>query len=90
MADGRGRGPAARRAHAGIDVGAKVEIYNLINQLAASGKAIVLVSSYLPEALGMSDRLLVMRRGAIVAEFKHSEATQEDMMFAATGQARAT
>jgi len=74
----------------GIDVGAKVEIYNLINKLAESGKAIVLVSSYLPEVLGMSDRLLVMRRGAIVAEFKHGEATQEDVMFAATGQAPAT
>jgi ribose transport system ATP-binding protein len=73
----------------GIDVGAKVEIYNLINKLAESGKAIVLVSSYLPEALGMSDRVLVMRRGAIVAEFKHGEATQEDVMFAATGHTRA-
>ncbi len=50
----------------------------------------MLVSSYLPEVLGMSDRLLVMRRGAIVAEFKHGEATQEDVMFAATGQAPAT
>ncbi len=71
----------------GIDVGAKVEIYGLINRLAESGKAIILVSSYLPEALGMSDRVLVMRRGAIVAEFKHGEATQEDIMFAAMGQA---
>ncbi|MGH2869334.1 MAG: sugar ABC transporter ATP-binding protein [Solirubrobacteraceae bacterium] len=71
----------------GIDVGAKVEIYNLINKLAEAGKAIVLVSSYLPEALGMSDRVLVMRRGAIVAEFTHGEATQEDIMFAAMGQA---
>jgi len=73
----------------GVDVGAKVEIYSLINKLAESGQAIVLVSSYLPEALAMSDRVLVMRRGAIVAEFKHGEATQEDIMFAAMGQAPA-
>jgi ribose transport system ATP-binding protein len=71
----------------GVDVGAKVEIYALINKLAESGKAIILVSSYLPEGLGMSDRMIVMRDGAIVAEFKHGEATQEDIMFAAMGQA---
>ena len=70
----------------GIDVGAKVEIYRLINKLAAAGKAIILLSSYLPEVLGMSDRILVMRRGAVVAEFGRGEATQEDIMFAATGQ----
>jgi len=70
----------------GIDVGAKVEIYRLINRLAKQGKAVILLSSYLPEVLGMSDRILVMRRGAIVAEFKRGEATQEDVMFAATGQ----
>ncbi len=70
----------------GIDVGAKVEIYGLINELAEAGKGVILVSSYLPEALGMSDRILVMRRGAIVAEFRHGEATQEDIMFAAMGQ----
>ena len=70
----------------GIDVGAKVEIYRLINDLTAQGKAVILLSSYLPEVLGMSDRILVMRRGAVVAEFTASEATQEDLMFAATGQ----
>jgi ribose transport system ATP-binding protein len=70
----------------GIDVGAKVEIYGLINRLVAAGKGIILLSSYLPEVLGMSDRVLVMRRGAIVAEFARGEATQEDLMFAATGQ----
>lgn len=70
----------------GIDVGAKVEIYRLINQLAEQGKAVILLSSHLPEVLGMSDRILVMRRGAIVAEFKRGEATQEGVMFAATGQ----
>ncbi len=72
----------------GIDVGAKVEIYRLINKLAAEGKAIILLSSSLPEVLGMSDRILVMWRGAITAEFDPREATQEDIMFAATGQAR--
>lgn len=70
----------------GIDVGAKVEIYRLINKLAGAGKAIILLSSYLPEVLGMSDRVLVMRRGAIVAEFGRGDATQEGIMFAATGQ----
>jgi len=73
----------------GIDVGAKVEIYGLINQLARQGKAVILLSSYLPEVLGMSDRILVMRRGAIVAEFTAGEATQENVMFAATGQREA-
>ncbi len=70
----------------GIDVGAKVEIYGLINRLVRAGKGIILLSSYLPEVLGMSDRVLVMRRGAIVAEFARGKATQEDVMFAATGQ----
>jgi ribose transport system ATP-binding protein len=74
----------------GIDVGAKVEIYGLINKLAEQGKGVILLSSHLPEVLGMSDQILVMRRGAIVAEFKRGEATQEDLMFAATGQERAT
>ena len=73
----------------GIDVGAKVEIYRLINELAAQGKAVILLSSYLPEVLGMSDRILVMRRGAVVAEFTAGEATQENLMFAATGQPHA-
>lgn len=73
----------------GIDVGAKVEIYRLINRLAKQGTAVILLSSYLPEVLGMSDRILVMRRSAIVAEFRRGETTQEDLMFAATGQQQA-
>jgi ABC-type sugar transport system ATPase subunit len=72
----------------GVDVGAKVEIYRLMNRLAAEGKAIILLSSSLPEVLGMSDRVLVMWRGAITAEFDARDATQEDIMFAATGQVR--
>jgi ribose transport system ATP-binding protein len=73
----------------GIDVGAKVEIYKFINDLAAEGKAIILLSSYLPEVLGMGDRIMVMRAGAIVAEFERGQATQEEIMFAATGQRQA-
>ncbi len=65
----------------GIDVGAKQEIYLLINRLAAAGKAILLISSELPEVLGMSDRLLVMREGRLVAEIKDvAGATQEQVL----------
>lgn len=65
----------------GIDVGAKFEIYQLMNQLAAAGKAIVMVSSELPEILGMSDRILVMREGEVVGEIENtSETTQEDVL----------
>jgi ribose transport system ATP-binding protein len=61
----------------GIDVGAKVEIYQLMNQLAADGIGILMVSSELPEVLGMADRIYVMREGRIVGELSRSEATQE-------------
>ena len=64
----------------GVDVGAKVEIYQLINTLKAAGGAVVLVSSELPEVLGMSDRLLVMAEGRITGELVAAEATQEDVM----------
>lgn len=65
----------------GIDVGAKYEIYQLINALAAEGKAIILVSSELPEVLGMSDRILVMRKGEIAGEIQEvASANQEDIM----------
>jgi ribose transport system ATP-binding protein len=69
----------------GIDVGAKVEIYQLINQLAARGAAILMISSELPEILGMSDRILVMSGGRIAGEFLASEATQENLLAAALG-----
>jgi ABC-type sugar transport system ATPase subunit len=72
----------------GVDVGVKVEIYRIINDLVGSGKAIILVSDYLPELLGMSDRILVMRDGAIVAEFQRGAATQENIMLAASGHAQ--
>jgi ribose transport system ATP-binding protein len=69
----------------GIDVGAKVEVYRLMNALLAKGAAIIMISSELPEVLGMSDRILVMREGRIVAEFDRAIATQEKIMsFAAT------
>jgi ribose transport system ATP-binding protein len=64
----------------GIDVGAKVEVYRLMNELLANGAAILMISSELPEVLGMSDRILVMRGGRIVAELDGPTATQEVVM----------
>ncbi len=64
----------------GIDVGAKKEIYNLINDLKAKGKAIVIISSEMPEILGMSDRILVMHEGRVKGELSRAEATQEKIM----------
>ncbi|MCC8180539.1 MAG: ATP-binding cassette domain-containing protein [Planctomycetes bacterium] len=71
----------------GIDVGAKAEIYKLINQMAGQGIAVIMISSELPEILGMSDRIYVMREGKISAEFdnKARDVTQEDVALAATG-----
>ena len=69
----------------GIDVGAKAEIHRLMSTLAQEGKAILMVSSELPEILGMSDRVLVMHEGRITGEFSRAEATQERIMAAATG-----
>lgn len=72
----------------GIDVGAKAEIYRLLRELAQQGVAVLMISSDLPEVLGMSDRILVMRDGAIVAEMDASEADQEKVMQAAMGHAQ--
>ncbi len=69
----------------GIDVGAKQEIYAEINKLAATGLAIVMVSSELPEVLGLSDRVLVLHEGKLAGEFTRSEATPEKVMACATG-----
>jgi ribose transport system ATP-binding protein len=70
----------------GIDVGAKVEVYRLMNALLERGAAIIMISSELPEVLGMSDRILVMRGGRVVAEFPGAGATQELIMqYAAAG-----
>lgn len=69
----------------GIDVGAKAEVYRLIDQLAAQGKTIVLVSSELPEVINLSDRIYVMHEGRIVAELDAATATQEQIATYATG-----
>lgn len=64
----------------GIDIGAKVEVYELINQLTEAGKAVILVSSELPELIGMSDRIIMLREGCIGGEFTAKEATQEKLL----------
>lgn len=64
----------------GIDVGAKYEIYGIINELAASGKAVILISSELPEILGMCDRIYVMNEGRICGELRKEDASQEVIM----------
>jgi ribose transport system ATP-binding protein len=68
----------------GIDVGAKVEIYELMNELTEQGAGILMISSDLPEVLGMSDRILVMGGGRITGELSMEEATQEKVMALAT------
>lgn len=69
----------------GIDVGAKVEIYRLVNELTAAGAAVLMISSDLPEVLGMSDRVLVMAQGRIAGELPAGEATQDAVMALAVG-----
>ena len=64
----------------GIDVGAKYEIYCIINQLAAEGKSVIMISSELPEVLGMSDRIYVLNEGKVVGEFDRADASQEKIM----------
>jgi len=71
----------------GIDVGAKVEIYNIMNDLVDQGVCVVMVSSELPEVLGMSDRILVIHEGRLTGAFSREEATQEKVMRYATGAA---
>jgi len=71
----------------GIDVGSKVEIYELMNKLTEAGVAILMISSELPEILGMSDRILAMHQGRIVAELEAQGATQEQVLQAALGRA---
>jgi ribose transport system ATP-binding protein len=74
----------------GVDVGAKVEIYHLMNRLTASGAGIIMISSELPELLGMSDRVLVMHRGRLQAEIAAADATEERVLSAALGLAHST
>ena len=70
----------------GIDVGAKAEVHQMINELAEGGLAVILISSDLPEVLAMSDRVLVMREGRQMGLFEHDGATEEVVMSAAMGQ----
>ena len=69
----------------GIDVGAKQEIYNLINGIAEEGRCVIMISSELPEVLGMCDRILVMHEGRIVHELSREEATQEEVLYYSAG-----
>ena len=71
----------------GIDVGTKAEVHRLLGELASKGLAILMISSELPEVLGMADRVFVMREGRLMRELSRLEATQESIMLAATGQA---
>jgi rhamnose transport system ATP-binding protein len=70
----------------GIDIGTKAEVHRLLLDLADSGVAVLMISSELPEVLRLSDRILVMREGRLVAEFSGAEATEEGVVAAATGQ----
>ena len=67
----------------GVDVGAIAEIHAEINRLADAGKAVVVISSYLPEVMALSDRILVAKQGKVVVEFSATDATQEGIMYAA-------
>jgi putative multiple sugar transport system ATP-binding protein len=64
----------------GVDVGAKYEIYQIINNLVAQGKAVLMISSELPELLGMCDRIYVMNESRLIAEVDGKDATQESIM----------
>jgi len=70
----------------GIDIATKAEVHRLLSQLAGNGVAILMISSELPEVLRVGDRILVMREGRLVAEYSHSDASEEKIMSAATGQ----
>ncbi|WP_353808896.1 sugar ABC transporter ATP-binding protein [Agromyces sp. SYSU T00194] len=73
----------------GIDVGTKAEVHRLISTLAQEGLAIIMISSELPEVLGMADRVLVMREGRLTGEFERADATPEAVMYAATAEGAA-
>ena len=64
----------------GIDIGAKAEVYAIINRLAREGKAVILVSSELPEILSLTDRILVMRQGSVAAELDPRQTSQEEIL----------
>jgi rhamnose transport system ATP-binding protein len=71
----------------GIDVGTKAEVHRLLSELAGQGLAVLMISSELPEVLGMADRVLVMHEGRLTAELTRGEADEEAVIRAATGQA---
>ncbi|MGW4957129.1 sugar ABC transporter ATP-binding protein [Nonomuraea sp. NPDC004186] len=73
----------------GIDVATKAEVHRLLSELAGSGVAVLMISSELPEVLGMADRVLVMHEGRLAAEIPRADATEESVMAAATGRSRA-
>ncbi|MFD0786477.1 ATP-binding cassette domain-containing protein, partial [Micromonospora azadirachtae] len=73
----------------GIDVGTKAEVHRLLSELANEGLAILMISSELPEVLGMADRILVMHEGRVVRELSRAEANETSVMLAATGQGAA-
>jgi rhamnose transport system ATP-binding protein len=70
----------------GIDVGTKAEVHRLLDELVSQGVAVLMISSELPEILGMADRILVLREGRLVAEMPREAATEASIMRAATGQ----
>ena len=72
----------------GIDVGTKAEVHRLLSELAGQGVAVLMISSELPEVLGMADRVLVMHEGRLTAELNRDEADEERVIRAATGQLR--
>ncbi len=69
----------------GIDIGAKVEVYKLLNQITEQGGSIILISTELPELIGLSDNIIVMNRGRLAAGFSARECTQELIMDKAAG-----
>ena len=71
----------------GIDVGTKAEVHRLLSTLAGQGMAVLMISSELPEVLGMADRVLVVREGRITANIQRADATAESVMLAATQSA---
>ena len=83
-------GDGCRPAHPdeptrGIDVGSKAQVYDIVGRLAAAGKSVVLVSSYLPELLGLCDTIGVMRRGELVSVRPRSEWTESELLRVAVG-----
>jgi rhamnose transport system ATP-binding protein len=70
----------------GIDIATKAEVHRLLAHLAGDGVAVLVISSELPEVLALADRILVMREGRLAAEFDHADASEEQIMAAATGQ----